>query len=276
MRFLEQHPDYETYHSDKYLTKEIPKDFVEALIGYIVGNRTDSTSLRNIINTIAKHVPCHPGYEWKLPYLLADLEKVIWKLYNKKNFPKFMDCIAELTEKYFINEVDEINELLMEASIGYKLSYCFPEGMVWEVNNDIGKQTQTLSETLKEIPGTYENTIEHLQQAKEQLKKIDTSRARKDALRDCVSALEAYLKYISGESKLKNAVEYLINNHQANKKIIRDALTIWDLVNDKIPDIRHGTTVNKDLPEEEVLYWIDRIMALIKYISRWRKSNGKD
>lgn len=38
MKFIELHKDYQNYISDKYFTEEIPRDFVEAFKGFIVGH----------------------------------------------------------------------------------------------------------------------------------------------------------------------------------------------------------------------------------------------
>ena len=34
------------------------------------------------------------------------------------------------------------------------------------------------------------------------------------------------------------------------------------------PDIRHGQSQTSDITQEEALYWIDRMMAFVKYMSR--------
>lgn len=34
------------------------------------------------------------------------------------------------------------------------------------------------------------------------------------------------------------------------------------------PDARHDTNVTSELTNAEAMYWIDRIMALVKYLAR--------
>lgn len=268
MKFIEAHPDFKSYASEKFYTNEIPRDFVEAFKGYIIGNIKKSHEFRDIISIIAKYVPCEPGTNWNFPWITSDLDDAIWKLYRKNKFPKFMDCIAEIVENYFTNELEDINELFEDSLIGYKLSFLPYEGSRWEIRNDVEKQAEAISETIVEVPHSYENTVLHLLQAKEQLTRIKNSRARKDALRDCVSALEAHLKYISGKNDFRAAVNFLVDNHRGSKKIIKDALTIWTYVHEEVPEIRHGHVDNIDLSEDAILYWIDRIMSLIKYLSK--------
>ncbi|MEI5948064.1 hypothetical protein WBS58_22435 [Bacillus albus] len=268
MKFLELHPDFEKYESDKYFTDEIPRQFLDAFKGYIIGNVTESGDFRHIIAIIAKYVPCEPGTNWNFPWINTDLDDVIWKLFNKNRFPKFMDCIGEITKNYFDENLDDINEILEDSSIGYTLSLTKYEGPIWDIRESIESRTEAVSEALDELLFTYENTSQHLNQAKEQLARIETPRARKDALRDCVSALESHLKYLSPKNDFRSAVTELVSRDIGSKKIIRDALTIWTYVHEDLPDIRHGHTEDIALSSEEVLYWIDRIMALIKYLSR--------
>ncbi|MBJ7967905.1 hypothetical protein [Bacillus cereus] len=273
MKFIEQHRNYQTYESNEYYTNEIPREFLGAIKGYINGHITDAEEFKQIISIIAKYVPCEPGTNWGFPWLISDLDDVIWNLYQKKRFPKFMDCIGEIAENFFQDKLDDINEMLKDASIGYTLSLLEREGSIWEVRESIENRTETVSEALEGLLFTYENTNQHLNQAKEQLTRMETPRARKDALRDCVSALESHLKYLSGMNDFRASVAELVRRDIGSKKVIKDALTIWTYVHEGIPDVRHGHTEDVPLSSEEALYWIDRIMALIKYLSRITQKN---
>jgi len=266
--FIELHKDYKSYTSEKYYTDEITRDFVEAFKGFIMGHINNAGIFKNIISVIAKYVPCDPGTNWGFPWLRQDLDDVIWNLHRKNRFPRFMNCIAEITDEYFKDKIDEINEILEDSLIGYVLSINSGHDLTWEIRDDVESRTITVSEALGEIPFTYENTAQHLEQAKEQLSRIDNPRARKDALRDCVSALEAHLKYLSGKDDFRAAVTELVAQNIGNKKILRDSLTIWTFVHDDVPDIRHGHSESISMEKEEVLYYIDRTMSLIKYLSR--------
>lgn len=267
-RFTDIHSDYKNYSSEKYFTDEIPREFVNAFKGFIIGYINDTGQFKDVISIVAKNVPCEPGTHWGFPWLHEDLDDVLWNLYQKNRFPKFMDCINEITEIYFKEKNEDINEILEDTRIGYYLELDDVEELTWKIREEIENQIQSVSEALEEIPWTFENTIAHLGQAKEQLTRIDHPRARKDALRDCVSALEAHLKYLSGINDFRQSVHELITRNIGNKKILRDALTIWTYVHDDVPDIRHGHSDNISLEKEEVLYYIDRSMSLIKYLSR--------
>ncbi|EIM08333.1 hypothetical protein A1A1_01338 [Planococcus antarcticus DSM 14505] len=267
-KFIDTHPDYKNYSSEKYFTDEITRDFVDAFKGFIIGHITNTGQFKNIISIIAKNVPCSPGSNWGFPWLHEDLDDVLWNLQRKNRFPKFMDCIIEITATYFKTDIEDVNDVLEDSLIGYYLENDLLEGLTWKVREDIEASIQSVSEALEEIPLSFKNTIDHLEQAKEQLARIDNPRARKDALRDCVSALEAHLKYLSGKNDFRQCVSELVDEKIGDKKILKDALTIWRYVHEDVPDIRHGHDANISLEKEEVLYYIDRTMSLIKYLSR--------
>lgn len=113
---------------------------------------------------------------------------------------------------------------------------------------------------MEALPSIFESSREHLEQAKIQLSRSDqSSRARKDALRDCISALEALLRQVSGENDLRASVQNLIADFWGPKAVLRDAIAIWTHIHEKKPDVRHGNPELIDLPIEETIYWIDRI-----------------
>lgn len=223
---------------------------MKLLKGLLLDILINTGEFKYIITIIAKYVPCDPGTNWGFPWIRQDLDDVLWNLYRKKRFPRFMDCVGEIVITYFKDKTDEINEILEDSLVGYVLTIDSLNNIIWEIREDVESRVESVSEAIDEIPFTFENTVQHLDQAKEQLLRIDNPRARKDALRDCVSALEAHLKYLSG------------------KKDFRDALTIWNFVHEDVPDIRHGHSEIFIFEKEEVLYYIERTTALIKYLSR--------
>lgn len=268
MKFIDQHENYQNYESEKYYTDEISRDLVNSLKGYIRGHIENAGNYRHIISIVAKYVPCDPGSNWNFPWLHDDLDDVIWALHKKGKFPKFMDCIGEITGAYFRDKIDEINEILEESSIGYVLIYDSYDGPLWEIREDVESRVEAVLEAIEMLPATYENTIQHLEQAKQQLVRADNSRARKDALRDCVSALESQLKYLSGKNNIKTAVAELVDRNIGSKKIIRESLSIWTYVHEDVPDIRHGHTENVSIDIAEALYYVEKTAVLIKYLNR--------
>lgn len=270
MKFKEMHPDYQNYASDRYVVNDMPREFFSAFQGLIIGAVDDSDyasgNLKRICDIIAKNIPTKPtlntGYSW----LLGDLDDFMGKLYSKK-LPKILDTISEIVEEIGM-DLDYVNEELEELSFGYKLDWNKYDGYVWIIMDGTENRIESVEEALKEIPSTQTNVIEHLKQAKKQILDISEGRSRKDALRDCVSALEAQLKYYTNTKKLEEAVPMIKNQYDIPRKIIGDAKLIWDRIHEQTPDVRHGSQINSDLSEAEALYWIDRLAALVKYLAR--------
>ncbi|WP_056681936.1 hypothetical protein [Cytobacillus solani] len=265
MKFIEQHPDYELYNTDGYYIKEIPRELIEPLKGLLIGQAESASDLKRFCAIIAKYIPTSPSTNWGWDWVIGDLDDLIWQLFNKKRFSKFMDCLAELASE--TGELDDINDILGDVNIGYFLERVPYEGLIWQLKNPIDHYAESINDSLEELPSIFESTREHLEQAKLQLARSDkSSRARKDALRDCISALEALLRQISGENDFRASVQRLISDDWGPKAVLRDATSIWTHIHEQKPDVRHGNPELIDLPIEETIYWIDRINSLVKYI----------
>lgn len=264
VKFIEKHSDYKLYKSDEYYVNEIPRELIEPLKGLIIGHSEDVHELKRFVAIIAKYIPCSPSENWGWNWVLTDLDDYIWKLFKKNKFNKFMDCLADLGAE--LNDLEELNEILNDVNVGYFLEFIPFEGHVWHLTNSIENYAATLDESLEVLPSIFESSREHLEQAKIQLSQSDkSSRARKDALRDCISALEALLKQVSAENDFRASVKKL-SEEWDSKAILRDATSIWSYIHDEKPDVRHGNPELIELPIEDTIYYIDRINALIKFI----------
>ena len=249
----------------------MPKDFFNSFQGLIIGAIDESdypgASLKRVCDIIAKNLPARPttntGYSW----LIGDLDDFMRKLQSKK-LPKILDTIAEISEETEM-DLDEINDLFEEIEFGYTISRDRYDGTMWEITKDAESSVESIEEGLKEASEEQTNVLEHLRQAKRHMENISDERSRKDALRDCASALESQLEYYTQKTKLEDAVRTIKTaDNNIPRKIIDDAKTIWDRIHQETPDVRHGSAITSDLSEAEALYWIDRIMALVKYLAR--------
>ena len=272
MNFLVLHPDYQNYTHDQYIYDYLPYKFYDAFHGLVIGaiNNDDYPSglLRDVCDIIATKLPDRTTTNSSYAWLVEDLDTYLRKLKEKK-LNKILDIIAEVAGATSM-DLDDLNEVFEELHFGFKLNWQPYDGFMWEIAEGTESYVEAIEESLAEVSKDHTNVIEHLEQAKKQLKELSSERPRKDALRDCVSALESHLKFYSppGTKKLDQAVAHITENYSIPKAIIRDAKTIWDRIHDNNPDLRHGTTINSDLSEAEALYWIERILALVKYLSR--------
>jgi hypothetical protein len=117
------------------------------------------------------------------------------------------------------------------------------------------------------LPAMCTQTLEHLAQAAKQLTSIDNERARKDAVRDCLSGLESLLKSLTHTSDIKEATTSLRAKGGGPDTLVKDGLSIWDHIHRLYPDVRHGQTAISTMSKAEALYWVERITAFIRYVS---------
>ena len=54
MAFFNNHPNYESYSSDKYYLTEIPENFIDALIGFSLRYADETSDLKRLCNFLAK------------------------------------------------------------------------------------------------------------------------------------------------------------------------------------------------------------------------------
>lgn len=127
-------------------------------------------------------------------------------------------------------------------------------------------QIRELQGVRDELPVLFKQTLEHLAQAQIQLTKMDDERSRKDAVRDCLSAMESLLKSLSDMPDIKDATKCLREQGVGNELLIKDGLTIWDHIHRLHPDVRHGQRVASIMSEAEAQYWVARIAAFLRYV----------
>ena len=84
-----------------------------------------------------------------------------------------------------------------------------------------------IEEAIKNTQNIYEQAHSHLVQARKHIVDMSDQRSRKDTLRDCVSAMEALVKNITGANDLKDAIKNLKDQRYSRDTILRDGLTIW-------------------------------------------------
>jgi hypothetical protein len=134
-----------------------------------------------------------------------------------------------------------------------------------EVHSKI--QIGEIERTKGQLQDAYEQALDHLSQATKHLRSLGSERARKDAVRDCLSAMESLLKAVTGSTDIKDATEKLKEQKLCPDLLSRDGLSIWNHIHNLYPDVRHGQPDAANLDEAEALYWVDRINAFIRLVA---------
>ena len=164
--------------------------------------------------------------------------------------------------------MDELNEVLEEHDLGYKLTRERYGPTAWQLRRDITPASQPLIEAKEEIKDVCQQAAAHLRKALEHLQNSNDQRSRKDALRDSLSAMESVVKKLSGEEKFEDGIKALRANDWGPDIIVKDGLGVWNRIHDLYPDVRHGSPTITDLSHSEAFYWIERIVGYVSYLQR--------
>ncbi|MBL1352743.1 MAG: hypothetical protein COA61_005330 [Zetaproteobacteria bacterium] len=269
MSFKQQHPNYQNYENENYHVNDFPDSLFLALEGYITRYCSGANQLKYVINDIASRIPCETTQNWGWDFLVTDLSNCLWR-FRKSKFHKVMDFLSDFYCQFQENiKTGEFNEFLDDLEIGYTLKNELREECTWELRENVECRIESICESENEIKDICSQTLDHLSQAKEHLINTENNRDRKDAIRDCMSAMEAMLKTITKKKDINTATAFM---RQTNKWgaviIVKDGVSIWNRLHDMYPDIRHGNPTKSELTDEEALYWVDRIICFIKYIAK--------
>lgn len=268
-RFKTTHSDYESYRSEHYQVADIPDDLWSGLKGLIIRHCDGADSLKAVVNAILTIVPTGPTNNWGYGFLQDDLDHAIRQIRGKP-FARAMDAIGSVYEELLYTPFgDDLEELLEETGLGYYVDRDPLSGSYWALRDeDTVSVAAEIDDAQREVKGVCEQALEHLEQAKANLKKGD-ERSRKDAVRDAMSAMEAMYKSLAGASDIADAYKALRDQGMWGPDIIvKDGYSMWNHLHHTYPDIRHGQASSSSLSDEEAHYWIVRILTFMRYMAK--------
>ncbi|HDX9695221.1 hypothetical protein COJ38_21865 [Bacillus cereus] len=273
MKFIEQHPNYTAYTHEEYDMCDLPFTIRSGELNALVHGCLSTCSeddeiegntyrLQHALAAELQASPCEYAY---YDYMKEEIIRILNNS-RRQDFASFMDglrVIIEVTE-----DIERVNQFLEFHSIGYMAEWEFGT-ICWNELDGTENQIETLEEALETIPDDFQNTKAHIRQAKIQLREAQNDRSRKDALRDVLSAVEAYVNYISGETRIYNSIRALADRIDApDDSFIREGAEFWNKIHQLHPDIRHGNEAVSELDLPEALYYIERLMCYLKYVHR--------
>jgi len=284
LKFIEKFPHFKDLKNIGLYYTKIPKNFLDDLQGLIVRQYYPIYNIYSLCQLLSQLIPSKPiviypemDEEWIETLLLEELNKQLLKL--SPNLPRFMDFLAWLYIKIFdIEDRIDFDDLLQKYGIGYKLEKIYEDFYEWKRLEKTDYELYVLNKIKhveKAVSDTSKQTIQHLYSTRKNLIKAINDREIKNALRDALSALEAYLKQKTNTTEIKKSVKELENRNILKKTIIRYALKIWHDCHELYPDSRHGTSDahESSITKEEALFWIGEIMNYILLIENIFKNN---
>ena len=272
MSFRKDIPNYKTLHSETYNLTTVDKNIWTKLEAYSQRVCDNSDELKVLVNRLSELALIPATGNWGWNFLVNDLSNVIYALSKEVNNGKFhllMDTIAVIADAGSL-DLEEIDEFLLEFNLGYYLNIDpFTRKYFWTVRDDITDLTENIENVQDLIKDGFQQAIEHFEQAKKQLANADSERARKDAVRDCASAMESIIKILGNDDDIRNASKILRDQEIWGKDtIVKDGDAIFNTLHRLYPDLRHGSTEISEMGIEEAQYWVDRITAYVSYMIR--------
>ena len=272
MSFRKDIPNYKTLHSETYNLTTVDKNIWTKLEAYSQRVCDNSDELKVLVNRLSELALIPATTNWGWDFLVNDLSHVIYVLGKQVGEGKFhllMDTIAVIADAGSL-DLEEIDEFLLEFNLGYCLNIDpFARKYFWTVRDDITDLTENIENVQDLIKDGFQQAIEHFEQAKKQLANADSERARKDAVRDCASAMESIIKILGNDDDIKNASKILRDQGiWGMDTIVKDGDAIFNTLHRLYPDLRHGSTEISEMGIEEAQYWVDRITAYVSYMIR--------
>ena len=288
-KFARQFKDYEQYDDGDCYRKSVPANVSDALAEFLVSACTsdnESSTVKimcEVANDLLATAGRAPTTNWDTGALEAEIRSA-YQILEDSRFDKFMDATLNAIQRLYnahpstqTTLLDKVNDILLSANMGYTVrAVDGADRLAWEARADVATSVESLDTTAAEVADLSQDASDHLEQAKGNLHNPASSRSRKDAVRDAMSAMEAMVKKLAVENDYDNACKKLRGEKiWGNDQILKEAHSVWRFLHEQHPDIRHGQQNGTDITLEEAIYWIDRITAFVRYMARRRRILGR-
>lgn len=277
MSFKTDLPDWKSYSETTFFMKTVPQTAYDELKGLVKRASKNAAQLKRILDAMAEMIPCEAVQDWSWDFLVYDIPAFVDAIETKVDqgrFPVFMDCISTLVEKGSLS-IEEINDFLEDNAIGYRSAVGSNNQIKWFVIEG-SAVLKKIEETQPLLSSISQQAFDEIRRAKKSLEDSDDDRAIKDALRSCVSAMEAVVKAFGNDIEIGNATKNLkAQGGWGCDEIVKEGNSIFNTMHRLYPDLRHGSTQVSSLSMNEAEYWIGRILNYLQYMAKQEKQIEK-
>lgn len=289
MAFKDDIPEFKSIPDGELYMHSVPDEAWTPIESMIRKAASGSEKLKAIINNIAEISGGSLTNNWGWGFLEQDIPDCVWSLKKKvsggrvEHFDAFMDSIAVLHDVGSLT-VDDINEFLEDHGIGYRCVADFDRKLRWRSVERVDVVADVI-ETQAQVKSLSQQAYDRFESALRQFQDIEKDeRARKDAVRSCVDAMEALIKELGAETEIGKATKNIKDAKDSNgdplwgpAELVKDGNNLFDRLHRLYPDVRHGTQdiATADMSMEEAEYFVGRITVFMKYIAARAKKIGK-
>ena len=139
--------------------------------------------------------------------------------------------------------------------------------------------------TQVQVQSLSQQAYERFESAKRHFENVSADeRARKDAVRSCVDAMEALIKELGSNDEIGEATRNLKDDRDDKgtalwgpPELVKDGNNLFNLLHKLYPDVRHGTQdlITAGMTMEEAEYFVGRVTTFMKYIAARAKKLGR-
>lgn len=288
-QFAQQFKDYEQYDDGDWYRKSVPANLSGALAELLVsacgpdGAHSTATTMSKVANDLLAMAAKKPTTNWDTGSLKAEIHSA-FHILEELRFDKFMDATLNAVQRLYkahpsaqTTLLDRMNDTLLSANMGYTVRMVDgTDRLAWEAHAEAAAGVASLNATAGAVADVCKEASEHLEQARTHLLNPASSRSRKDAVRDAMSAMEAMIKKLARENDYDDACKKLRDEKVWGLDlIIKDAQSVWGYLHKHHPDVRHGQHTGTDITLEEAIYWIERITTFVRYMTSRRRVLGR-
>ena len=281
MSFKNDVPSFKSIPDGNYYMHTVPDDAWAPMESLIRKSAIDANKLKAIINNIAEITGGDITTNWGWDFLENDIHSCVSGIRKKaaggrvEHFEAFMDSLAVLHDIGDLTP-DDINEFMEDHAIGYRCDSLIGGSLYWYAVEGT-EVIEAITETQAQIKSISQQAFERFESAKRQFEDINKDeRARKDAVRSCVDAMEALIKELGADDEIGEATKHLKDEKDSTGKcvwgpvqMIKDGKTLFNLLHELYPDVRHGTQDidTAKMTIEEAEYFVGRITVFMKFIA---------
>ena len=288
-QFAQQFKDYEKYDDRDCYRRSVPANLAGALAEVLAsssgpeGASATVTIMRSVADDLLAMAGKKPTGNWDAGALKAEI-KAAFHILEESTFDKFMDATLNALQRLYKaypsardELIGDINDTLLAANVGYTVrAVGASDRLLWEARAEASAGVSSLAAAAEAVRDISKEALDHLEQAKAHLLNPASSRSRKDAVRDAMSAMEAMIKKLGADCDFDGASKKLRDEKVwGNDQVVKDGHSVWALLHKHHPDIRHGQPTGTDIDLEEAIYWIDRITTYVRYMASRRRVLGR-
>ena len=265
MKFEDSHPEFQSMKNN-VVDKLITDHLFEELKMFILGFADTTRRLTVVCVDLAERLTLEPiqtTLDWTLRQ--AYFEDLFLQL-RHKSFTGMMDFLSDFAELYFDAQARErLNTLLLQHHFAYILTLDKQKGAIWETADSVKSIVQP-EQHMSTYPYTEKllNSIEH---SVSLVRNVLSGQQMFLVLKSAFQDLEKEILYYTGKTSIDEAFTLLHSDTRlGTQEIIKESQLLYKYLHNVF------SAQSSTLGDSEVMYWIERIEILRRYIAEIMKA----